>query len=171
MQGVQGDARDAGGAPAQRRVRGGEPMVRLDEVRVELQRLLRVLHSGERHVQLEVRTRAIAQQLHLCACESTGGRAGESRRAAGKEEAGSWWVGAVGMGAGTSRLRARLCSTPKRAHAASVASEYSRTAYSNDSRLKAALAFAFICSTSEAWRSSWTDRKRSMSSVRSKMSE
>ena len=48
---------------------------------------------------------------------------------------------------------------------------YSRTAYSYDSRLKAAFALAFICSTSVTLRSSCTVRNLSMSSALSKQSE
>jgi len=46
-------------------VGGRQAVVSLDEARVKLQALLRVLHRDERHAQLQVGSRPVAEQLHL----------------------------------------------------------------------------------------------------------
>ena len=52
-------------APPKCRVGGRQAVVCLDEARIKLQALLRVLHGGERHAQLEVGSRPVAEELDL----------------------------------------------------------------------------------------------------------
>jgi hypothetical protein len=54
-----------GAAPAERRVGGRQAVVCLDEARIKLQALLRVLHGDERHAQLEVGSRPVAEEWDL----------------------------------------------------------------------------------------------------------
>ena len=52
-------------APPECRVGGRQAVVCLDEARVKLQALLSVLHGDERHAQLEVGSRPVAEELDL----------------------------------------------------------------------------------------------------------